>query len=82
MTRAVTFIPQESARQVVEVEMGSNLFLIMMLIATIGLVLWYLLPSIDTLVFRVITLGAVGIGFVALDKGAIHTFQKHLDTEM
>lgn len=81
MSRAVTFVPKESAKQVVEVEMGSNLFLIMMSIATIGLILWYLVPSIDTLVFRMVTLGAVGIGFLALDKGAIQSFQKHLDTD-
>jgi len=82
MSRAVTFVPKESAKEVVEVEMSSNLFLIMMFIATVGLVLWYLVPSIDTLLFRVVTLGAVGIGFLALDKGAIQSFQKHLDTDL
>jgi hypothetical protein len=54
----------------------------MILVATIGLILWYLVPSIDTLVFRIVTLGAVGIGFIALDKGAIQSFQKHLDTDL
>jgi hypothetical protein len=81
-SRAVTFIPKESANEVVEVEMGLNLFMIMILVATIGLILWYLVPSIDTLVFRIVTLGAVGIGFIALDKGAIQSFQKHLDTDL
>jgi hypothetical protein len=82
MSRAVTFIPKESAKQVVELEMGSNLFLIMILIASIGLILWYIIPSIDTLLFRLITLGAVGIGFIALVIGAVNTFQKHLDTDL
>ncbi|MFU8771449.1 MAG: hypothetical protein ACNA8H_03405 [Anaerolineales bacterium] len=81
MSRAVTFIPKESAKQVVELEMGSNLFLIMILIASIGMILWYIMPSIDTFLFRMITMGAVGIGFIALVIGAVNTFQKHLDAD-
>jgi hypothetical protein len=45
------------------------------------LVLWYLVPAIDTDLFRGITLSIVGAALVRLNLSSVQIFQKYLELD-
>jgi hypothetical protein len=78
----IEIIDKEGAREALQLEPRSNAFIILILIVFGCLILWYLVPGIDTAFFRVFTLGATGAALAVIDISAMHAFQKHLEVEL
>jgi hypothetical protein len=55
--------------------------IVVFLAALACLILWYLIPGIDSGLFRAISLSVIGAGLILLDIVAIRDFQEHLEKE-
>jgi hypothetical protein len=71
----------EDIRAAVTYDPGSRLFSILFLAAVVCLVLWYVVPPIDTDLFRGITLSIVGAALIQLNVSSVLIFQKHLELD-
>jgi hypothetical protein len=75
----VTVVKRKGARQALEYDPGSKLFLAAFLLSVICLILWYIIPGIDTDLFRAIALSTSGVGLALFTVYYVQVFQKHLD---
>jgi hypothetical protein len=75
----IAIVNVEGAHEVMQLDRGSNLFFTFVLVAVGCLILWYSVPSIDTVYFRVITFGVAFAALFQLNASAIRAFQKHLE---
>jgi hypothetical protein len=80
-TSHVTTIRQEHVRQALHYDPGSKPFTIAFMLSVICLVAWYLIPGIDSYVFRAIALSVSGVGLVLFVLYYVQVFQKHLHVE-
>jgi hypothetical protein len=71
----------EDIREAVTYDPGSRLFSILFLAAVVCLALWYVVPPIDTDLFRGITLSIVGAALIQLNVSSVLIFQKHLELD-
>lgn len=79
---SVEVIHVEGAQEALQLDRGSTVFIILVLLAIGCLVLWYLVPAIDTAFFRAITLGITAAALIQLDASAISAFQKHIEARL
>jgi cytochrome bd-type quinol oxidase subunit 2 len=75
----VPVVQRKGARQALEYDPGSKLFLSTFLLSVICLILWYVVPGIDTDLFRAVALSTSGVGLVLFTIYYVQVFQKHLD---
>jgi hypothetical protein len=71
----------EDIREAVTYDPGSRVFTILLLAAVVCLVLWYLVPAIDTELFRGLTLLILGAALIQLNVSSVLNFQKHLESD-
>jgi hypothetical protein len=75
----VTIIKRKGVRQALDYDPGSKPFLFTFLLSLICLIAWYLVPGIDTTLFRTIALATSGVGLILFTIYYVQVFQKHLD---
>jgi hypothetical protein len=75
----VTVIKQEGVREVLEYDPASWAFIIVFLLAVILLVAWYIVPGIDTDLFRAAALSVSAAGQVVFAVYYVLVFQKALE---
>ena len=78
---AMLHVDDENVRQALDYDPGSRLFLVIFLILSILLILWYVLPGIDTSLFRAVVLSISGLHLIFFIIQGIKRFQRHLDIE-
>lgn len=81
-TGSVEIINVEGVQEALQLDRGSIVFIILVLLATGCLVLWYLVPAINTAFFRTITFGITAAALIQLDASAINAFQKHIEARL
>jgi hypothetical protein len=82
MSRHVKILEREDIQQAVHYDPGDRMFLILYLLACAGLLLWYLVPAVDTQIFRAAMLLIIGSALVLFNLGAQQVFKKHLEVEL
>jgi hypothetical protein len=78
---AMLHVDDENVRQTLEYDPGSRFFSLIFLLLLVLLILWYVLPGIDTNPFRAVVLSISGLHLVFFIIQAIKIFQRHLDIE-
>jgi hypothetical protein len=81
ISHSIKTIPREDIRAAITYDPGSRVFAILYLAALGCLVLWYVVPAIDTDLFRGITLLIVGAALIRLNLSSVQIFQKHLELD-
>jgi hypothetical protein len=80
-THHIRMVSRPHAEQAMAKDPVTPLLVIVFLVSTASLVLWYLVPGIDTTLYRVIALSVIGIGMILIDVLAVQVFQHQLDIE-
>lgn len=75
----VKVIANKEVQQALAYDPGSKAFLITFALSLICLLLWYVIPGIDTTLFRAIALTISSVGLVLFIVYYIQVFQRHLD---
>lgn len=77
----ITIINKKGVREALNYDPGSKPFLLAFLLAVGCLLAWYVIPGIDTILFRAFALAVSAIGLVLFTVYYIQVFQKHLDVQ-
>lgn len=77
----VTVVDQPGTRQAFDYDPGSKAFLSAFLLALGTMLVWYVAPSVDGIIFRLIALSISGAGLILFVIYSIRRFQQHLDME-
>jgi hypothetical protein len=77
----VTVIDNGEARQAFDYDPGSKAFLIAFFLALVSLIVWYVAPGVDGVLFRSIALLISGVGLVLFIVYSVRRFQRHLEVE-
>jgi hypothetical protein len=79
ITAHVTIIDKKEVQQALNYDPGSKAFLIAFLLAAACSIIWYVVPGIDTNLFRTIALSVSAVGLTLFTIYYVQVFQKHLD---
>jgi hypothetical protein len=80
ISHKVELIDQEEIRRAVLYDPNPLYFLVPLGIAAASLIGWYLIPGLDTGLFRSFVLLVTGTALIGLNINSIHIFQRHLET--
>jgi hypothetical protein len=75
----VKVVDRSAVRQALAYDPGSKSFLITFVLALVCLIAWYVVPGLDTNLFRALALSISGLGLVLFVIYYIQVFQRHLD---
>jgi hypothetical protein len=81
ISRSILKTASEDIRVALNYDPGWRAFTILYMAAVVCLALWYLVPPIDTDLFRGITLSIVGAALIRLNYSSVLIFQKHLELD-
>lgn len=81
-SRNLAIIAQAGVQEAFHYDPGYKVFALLFCVALGCLALWYLVPGIDTPLFRGITLLVTGAALVHLNVSAVQVFQKYLEVEL
>jgi hypothetical protein len=81
VTNHVSVIDKREVRQALEYDPLSKAFLACFILAAACLVVWYVIPGIDTVLFRTIAFTISAVGLVVFAVYYVLVFQRHLDLE-
>lgn len=78
-TGNIEVIDVKEAKEAMQFERGSTVFVLLTLVATVCLIGWYAVPALDSTLFRAITLGVTAAALIQLNVSAVRGFQNHLN---
>jgi subtilisin family serine protease len=81
ITRHITVIANAKVQQALNYDPGSKLFVLTFALALGCLLLWHIVPGLDTGFFAGIALAVSGASLLLFIVYSIRVFQRHLDTE-
>lgn len=82
MSVNVKTLDREDIRQAVHYNPGTMPFVILYLLAAAGLLLWYLVPAVDTALFQGAMLALIGAALVLFNLSAQKVFKRHLEIDI
>lgn len=77
----VTVIDNSEARRAFDYDPGASVFLIAFFLALVSLIIWYVAPGVDGVLFRSMVLLISGVGLVLFIVYSVRRFQRHLEVE-
>jgi hypothetical protein len=75
----VTLIDNCEARQAFDYDPGSKAFLSAFFLALVSLIVWYVAPGVDGVLFRSLALLVSGVGLILFIVYSVRRFQRHLE---
>jgi hypothetical protein len=82
ITQHVTVVRRKQIEEALNYDPGATLFLITVLLVLLIVIMWYVVPGIDSDWFRFLALSTSGAGLVLFIHNRVRIFQKHLDVAL
>jgi hypothetical protein len=79
LSSSVTVIKESEVRKAFAYDPGSRAFLVTFVLSAALLLAWFLIPGIDTGLFRALAFTVSGLGLAVFTVYSIRVFQRHLD---